>query len=300
MPQLTIGLPVYNGAKLLRRSIDSLLTQTYSDFELHLNDNASTDDTAAICQEYVGYDSRVHYFRNASTVRWNENFRIALQRAETPYFMWATHDDIWLPRFIEENLKALSTDTRAVCSVSKIEYFTPESKVIAPDTAALVGTPGERIKTFLRSVHNCGRFYGVYRTDALKRSFPEDLRTYGTDWLVVILSLLAGDHLEVGEVLLKREDQRPDHYVRSLGRIDDFKPDWLDQLLPMRRFNEELHRRLPGPVWRQILPALMYVNLRQSTQMLEHRLPAIQHVTAPLRNVVANLFHRKWRAQVSR
>ena len=51
-PRISIGLPVYNGEKLLHKSIDSILSQTFTDFELIISDNASTDSTSVICKEY--------------------------------------------------------------------------------------------------------------------------------------------------------------------------------------------------------------------------------------------------------
>ncbi len=301
MPKLTIGLPVYNGGGLLARSLDNLLAQTFTDFVLIINDNASTDETAAICAEYVKRDPRVRYFRNAETVSWNENFRITLGRAETPYFMWATHDDIWLPRFAEANVALLEANPGAACSVSKIVYFTlGGARNLAPDTGPLTGTPSERIRRLFLLMHNCGRLYGVYRTEALKASFPTDLHLFGTDWLVVALTLLHGDHLEVNEVLLEREAQPFGHYVQRLGRIDRFEPRWVDRMFPLHRFNVELRKRLPRNVWRDVASAVAYLNARQSALMMEHRLPFLKSLMTPMRSLAADLFHRRWRAKHAR
>lgn len=298
MTMLTIGLPVYNGANLLARSIEHLLAQTFTDFVLILNDNASTDATPEICAEYVRRDSRVRYFRNPETVCWNENFRITLERAETPFFMWATHDDIWLPRFAEKNIAILDAHPEACCSVSRIVYFTPEGeRELAPDTEPLTGTTVERIKRLFMVMNNCGRLYGIYRTEALLASFPAGMHFYAADWLVVALTLLHGDHLEVREDLLEREAQSFGHYIHRFGWTDGFTPTWLDWAVPMRRFNSELRARVPRSVWRGILPALLYLNLRQCSLMLENRVPALKGATRPMRNVAANLFHRRWRAK---
>ena len=62
-PRLTIGLPVYNGENYLAESLDSLLGQSYEDFELIISDNASTDGTADICRRYEKQDSRIRYIR---------------------------------------------------------------------------------------------------------------------------------------------------------------------------------------------------------------------------------------------
>jgi glycosyltransferase involved in cell wall biosynthesis len=301
MAKLTIGLPVYNGAAHLARSIEHLLAQTFTDFVLILNDNASTDTTAEICADFARRDSRICYFRNPETVHWNENFRIVLERADSPYFMWATYDDIWLPRFAEENIALLEQHPNACCAVSKIIYFRNDGyRITAPDNGPLTGAPAERIQTFLRLMHNCGRLYGVYRTETLRASFPKGLRVYGTDWLVVALTLLRGDHLEVNEVLLEREANRIGHYIHRFGRTDDFSPTWLDWLVPLRRFNREMRSRLPKPVWKKIRPALVYLNLRQCALMLETRLPVVRSLIRPLRKTTAMLFHRRWRTERSK
>jgi glycosyltransferase involved in cell wall biosynthesis len=296
MPRLTIGLPVYNGAELLGRSLDRLLAQTFTDFVLDINDNASTDATADICADYARRDPRVRVHRNTTNVPWHRNFGTVLARADTPYFMWATHDDLWAPRFAEANIAELDAHPEAVCSVSKIIYFTLEGqRDVAPDTQPLHGIPAARIKTLLATMHNCGRLYGVYRTDILKRSFPGDVSIYGFDWLVVALTLLYGDHLEVPEVLLEREAQSYGHYVRRFGKTDRFAPDLLDWIVPLRGFDRELHRRIPAEVWSEIRGALYYLNLRQSALMLEGRLPMVGPLTRPVRTLVANMFHRRWR-----
>ncbi len=144
-------------------------------------------------------------------------------------------------------------------------------------------------------MHNCGRLYGVYRTQVLKDSFPDDVSIYAFDWLVVTLTLLYGDHLEAPEVLLEREAQSYAHYVRRFGKTDRFQPDLLDWLVPLRGFDRELRRRLPPQVWSEIQGSLFYLNLRQSVLMLEGRLPFVGPLTRPVRTVVANLFHRRWR-----
>ena len=52
-PQVSIGMPVYNGDQYIREALDSLLAQTFTDFELIISDNASTDRTSEICREYA-------------------------------------------------------------------------------------------------------------------------------------------------------------------------------------------------------------------------------------------------------
>jgi glycosyltransferase involved in cell wall biosynthesis len=100
-PQVSIGMPVYNGAKFIREALDSLLAQTFTDFELIISDNASTDGTEAICREYAAKDVRVRYVRQAQNRGAIANFQYVLDEAVGGYFMWAAADDVWGLSWIE-------------------------------------------------------------------------------------------------------------------------------------------------------------------------------------------------------
>lgn len=62
MPKISVIVPVYNTEKYLHRCVDSILAQTFTDFELLLIDDGSTDSSGAICDEYAQKDSRVRVF----------------------------------------------------------------------------------------------------------------------------------------------------------------------------------------------------------------------------------------------
>ncbi|MEM7757352.1 MAG: glycosyltransferase family 2 protein [Cyanobacteria bacterium P01_A01_bin.40] len=74
-PLISIGMPVYNGANFIREAFDSILSQTYENFELIISDNASTDETEKICREYMSQDSRFRYYRSQQNLgaAWNFN-----------------------------------------------------------------------------------------------------------------------------------------------------------------------------------------------------------------------------------
>src|SRR3954470_1068595 len=93
-PRVSIGLPVYNGQRFLAPAVSSLLAQTFADFELVICDNASTDDTEAICRRFAERDPRVRYHRNEQNVGAAPNFNRALALSTGQYFKWAAHDDL--------------------------------------------------------------------------------------------------------------------------------------------------------------------------------------------------------------
>ena len=94
-------MPVYNGERFIRKALDSLLAQTFTDFELIISDNASSDRTEAICREYVARDPRVRYVRQSENRGALANFQFVLDEAAGEYFMWAAADDVWDSKFIE-------------------------------------------------------------------------------------------------------------------------------------------------------------------------------------------------------
>src|SRR6185295_20414870 len=96
-PRVSIGLPVFNGEQLLRQAVDSLLAQTFSDFELVISDNGSTDGTEAICREYAARDSRIRYLREPENRGGSWNFSRLPPLARGEYFRWSCHDDICEP-----------------------------------------------------------------------------------------------------------------------------------------------------------------------------------------------------------
>ena len=109
-PKVTVGLPVYNGARHLREAIDSILGQSYGDFRLIVADNASTDETAGIVRGYAAQDSRILYHRNESNIGLAANFNLVFRMSDTPYFRWATSDDVSLPDFLRRCIACLDRD----------------------------------------------------------------------------------------------------------------------------------------------------------------------------------------------
>jgi len=87
-PRVSIGVAIYNEAKFLRSTLDSVLAQDFTDFELIISDNASTDGTQEISLEYVARDPRVSYHRNETNVGATENFNLVFKYATGEYFMW--------------------------------------------------------------------------------------------------------------------------------------------------------------------------------------------------------------------
>lgn len=122
-PRLRIGVPVYNGGTAgFAEMIESLLVQTFTDFEIFIVDNCSTDDTADIAQGFAARDPRVHYYKNAKNIGAYPNFNRAFELASgSPYFKWAAHDDLYRPEFLEKCVEVLDREPDVVLAHTMVD-----------------------------------------------------------------------------------------------------------------------------------------------------------------------------------
>lgn len=113
-----IAMTTYNGERFLREQIDSILNQTYTDFELIVCDDCSTDSTVDILNEYAQKDSRVHIFQNEENLGFIKNFEkaigICLER-DTEYIALSDQDDIWRPNHLDILLNVLKNNKGVAC-----------------------------------------------------------------------------------------------------------------------------------------------------------------------------------------
>ena len=141
-PRVSIGLPVYNGEVYLSGALDTLLGQTFTDIELIISDNASTDRTPEICRSYAARDHRVRYIRHEVNrgVPWNHNF--ALRQASGEYFRWASHDDFCAPDFVARCVKELDADPGLVLCHTRTVVLDGEGTVLSHNGGSpWIGSP---------------------------------------------------------------------------------------------------------------------------------------------------------------
>ena len=172
-PKLTVGLPVYNREKLLRQSVDALLGQTFTDFELIISDNASTDGTEDICRQYARSDRRVRYHRNQSNIGAPRNFNQTFELSRSPYFKWATSDDLCAPQFLELAIEVLDRDPAVVLCYAKTTIIAGDGSPVEDyeDKLHLMEPrPSERFMHLLTTVGLCHQHQGVIRSAALRQT----------------------------------------------------------------------------------------------------------------------------------
>ncbi|MEW6140988.1 MAG: glycosyltransferase family 2 protein [Thermodesulfobacteriota bacterium] len=171
-PEISVALPVYNGERHMREAIESVLSQTFDDLELVIVDNASSDSTWEICQEYSRLDERVHTYRNTTNIGSYRNFARALQLTRGNYFLWLAHDDILEETYLAKCHSFLSSHPDYWCCYANTIVISPESSELSclwPLAAITDSDTVERFKACLdagwRIVHAT---YGMFRREQIR------------------------------------------------------------------------------------------------------------------------------------
>ncbi len=107
VPKVTVCLPTYNSGEFLNQAIDSILQQTFTDFELIISDDCSTDNTPVVIKSYQEQDSRIRYLRNSKNLGIFTNWNRCLEYAAGEYITIFAQDDMMLPKNLEEKVKIL-------------------------------------------------------------------------------------------------------------------------------------------------------------------------------------------------
>lgn len=203
---VAIGMPVYNGERWLRQSVESLLAQTRRDFALVISDNASSDGTERIGRELAAGDARIRYHRNEVNVGVFRNYDIALSLTRSTYFKWASCNDLCAPRFLDECIGALEANPEALLAYPGTILFTTDPRAgdrYAFDADIQDPDPVTRFRRVLSETRLNNAFNGVYRADALRRTSLNG-EYMGSDIVVVAEIALAGTILRLPQHLFFR------------------------------------------------------------------------------------------------
>lgn len=226
-PKVSIGLPVFNGEKYLTASIDSILAQTFEDFELIIMDNASTDSTQEICKKYASKDKRIRYCRNRKNVGAMRNFNAVFKLSTGKYFKWVAHDDVHSPTFLEDCVDVLDNNPTVVLCHSKTACINEQGKVIGSyhyHSKFNSKKPHERFGHLLNVYSPAWAIFGLMRLSALK-STPL-LRSYiGSDMNLLAEISLLGEMCEIPKYLFFRR-AHPEAYSNKQYSTYEEEIDW--------------------------------------------------------------------------
>ena len=234
MAVVSIGVPVYNGEKYIAETLDSLLAQSLTDFEIVVSDNASTDRTAEICRSYQKKDPRIRYFRNDRNIGAAPNFNRVVELAAAPLVHCGACDDLYHPRFLERCVEALARDPGLVLSYPRTTMIDESGTPMlfdrerncfldsygdflmtpVPAYIATGASPETRFRDVLWPMGWCLPLSGVIRKAALLRTSLYR-NYYGADKVLLAELALQGRFFQVDEDLFRKRVHRDGTHYKS-------------------------------------------------------------------------------------
>jgi len=213
---VTIGLPTFNRADLLKEALDDFRGQTFSDFELLIFDNASTGPRVReLCERVATEEGRVRYIRYDKNRGPAANFWYVWEQARSPYFMWASDDDVWSADFIERAIVALTENPKFSACFCQIENINTDGVTLRKypsfNRLSSTGVTAMDLVRFLWEPEIMGKanlLYSVFRRDSLGEIvniFKELPPAWGSD-MALIYAFLCRNNITIddGVVLKKR------------------------------------------------------------------------------------------------
>lgn len=255
-PNVSIGLPVYNGERFLAQTLDSILAQTYSDFELIISDNGSIDGTESICKQYARKDRRIRYIQHNENKggAWNYNYVFSLSKGR--YFKWAAHDDVLKPTFMESCVDVLERNSAIVLAYTETIIINGDGDFdrdlhynLSLDAPSAHARYAEFHKFFLRIQNfHCNPVFGVVRAEVLRNTSL--IGSYLASDKVLLAELaLHGQFFRVPEYAFLRRDHSDRAMLKSHSQEE--RASWFD---PANR-GKEMY-----PNWRWLREYLRAIN----------------------------------------
>lgn len=233
-PLLSVGVPVYNGARFLERSLQALMDQDLTDIEVIISDNGSTDATADIARDVVREDPRFRYLRSERNNGVSWNFNRVLSLAQAPFFMWNAADDLVRPGHLSRCRQALIDNPEASIAFSRVVLIDAHDERVGEmddlDLDFMSLRPSERVELFLqRHVYQVIGFGGVFRTPTIQAmgGLPG---FYGGDIALGVAMAMRAPWVQVPEQLyISRRHDSQTNKVQGGDVIDQVRayyPEW--------------------------------------------------------------------------
>ncbi len=219
---VSVAVPVRNGEAYVADTIQSILDQDYQNLEVIITDNASDDNTGAICQTFADRDRRVRYVRNAENLGAGPNHNLGFRLSRGDFFKWCAADDLISPNFISACVAVLQRTPEAVIAFPTVKSIDETGSVIP-----LVGrcmtphrpddSPTQRFFRDLIDRGTCTNFevFGLVRTKVMGKTCLQQ-SYYGADQTLVSELALHGSFVNVDEAVLYNRE----HPHRSINIRD--------------------------------------------------------------------------------
>lgn len=210
LPRVLALVPTWNAEKFIERTLDSLVGQTYPNLRVLISDDASTDNTVAVCTKFTEQDERFDLIRQPENLGWIGNANALLEAADADYLLFAFHDDVLLPDYISRCVDALEDNNEAIVAYSDMVTFYQDGDQDIGRCTLIDGQKSrvERTKRMLwRGDHWWAPNRGVFRAEAaeliggMKRNLAGE---FSADWPWLVHMMLLGEAIRIPEVLVEK------------------------------------------------------------------------------------------------
>ncbi len=207
MKKLAILLSTYNGEEYLEEQIDSILQQSFSNFDIYIRDDGSTDGTVPLVQEYINKYANIHFFEGTNLGA-AMSFMELLKKVDSDYYMFCDQDDIWLQNKIEKSLYSIAQIER---KKEAVLVFT-DAKIVDEKLNLVNNSFWNYNKTFPEILLSNPKFINVFNcTPGCTMIFNDELKKHLTDydedilmhdWYIMIKALQKGVVSYINESLM--------------------------------------------------------------------------------------------------
>ena len=224
-PCVSIGMPLYNAEKFLEETLDSVLAQTFGDFELIISDNASTDGTASICQSYMSRDPRIRYVRNKVNLGAAFNYNRTFELSSGKYFKWAPGDDVYSPDYLAKCVSVLDKHPEVILCYPRTTIINERGEAIGkaihgPDLSSSSVT--KRFRLAVLNISHCNAVVGLIRSAVLRKT--RLIQNYTPSDRVLLMELtLYGQFFELSEYLFfRRKHPAASGHIKTIEMEQEF------------------------------------------------------------------------------
>ena len=206
-PKVVALVPAWSASAFISETLDALAALSHPNLEILISDDASPDETAAICERYAARDARFRVIRQPRNLGWTRNVNALLHLARGDYFLFAGHDDLPEPGYVERCVAALEANPGAILAFSDVVVVYPDGSREENSYRVLDGVSdrSQRARLVARLKGDWWIPYrGVFRAPAaraiggLRRHLAGE---FSADWPWLLHMSLLGEFVRIPEPL---------------------------------------------------------------------------------------------------
>ena len=226
-PTVTIGIPVYNEGKYLAETIESAINQTYSNIQIIISDNHSTDNSFKIGEEFAAKYDNITLIKQEKNLGIGDNCIYLLEAADTDYFMWLGAHDIIVKKYIENSIRVLENDYKIAMVYHRANFFVDSiNNIQGPDDNDIdttnINCVKDRMYKVVLNLSSGTAIHGVFRSKLLKKLIFKNV--IAGDYLVLFATAEQGHIKQIDcPGFYRRDVHRNETEEESMKRYDEYK-----------------------------------------------------------------------------